>query len=178
LAEGLPWPSRLFTEPPATIWDEIAGLLRDTPREMPGEFIVPDVASATRRAFEAASRREIDLLVSLYAEDAVFDMSAMGLGRFEGREAIRVFSEDWIGAYDDFSIEVGEIVDFGSGVALAMVSQKGRMVGSEGVVDVRYAVVAAVSGGEIVITANYLDVEEARAAAESLAAVGWRGERS
>ena len=104
------------------------------------------------------------------AADAVWDSSPMGMEVFEGRAAIRGFFVDWIGTYEEFSIECEEILDLGNGVVFAAVRQGGRPIGSTGHVELRYAAVAEWADGVAVRITNYSDVDEARVAAERLAA--------
>lgn len=136
---------------------------------MSEESTPADLVELTRRVFEAGNRSELDLVVSFYASDASFDMSPMGLGTFEGRAALRAFLEDWFSAYDRYHVEAEEIVELANGVTLSIVSQKGRLAGSDGVIDLRYAAVAVWRAGQVVLTTNYADIDEARAAAERLA---------
>ena len=64
-----------------------------------------------RRIQAAANRRDFDLMMSVYAPDAVVD--AEGLGTFEGRAAIRRFFEDMVGSFDQYVIEQDEFLDLG-----------------------------------------------------------------
>jgi ketosteroid isomerase-like protein len=50
------------------------------------------------RAFEAATRRDHDAVVSSFAEDATFDGR---VDTIEGRAAIRSFIGGWFGAYEE-----------------------------------------------------------------------------
>jgi ketosteroid isomerase-like protein len=136
---------------------------------MSEESTAPDLVELTRHVFEAGNRAELDLVVSFYAPDADFDMSPMGLGIFEGRAALRAFLEDWFSAYEQYEVVADEIVELGNGVTLSMVTQRGRLTGSDGVVDLRYAAVAVWREGQIVLTTNYADIDAARAAAERVA---------
>ena len=129
----------------------------------------PDLVEVTRRSFETGNRRDFDLLSGFFAPDAVFDLSQVGLARFEGLEAIREFIEDWWGAYEEFEAEAEEVLDLGNGVTFATIFQTGRPVGSSGDVALRYWAVNLFVGGMIVQTTNYLDLDEGRAAAERLA---------
>jgi ketosteroid isomerase-like protein len=142
--------------------------LQDTSRTMSEKSTTPNVIVRTRQVFEAGNRSELDLVVSFYDLDATFDLSPMGLGIFEGRAAIRAFLGDWFSAYEHYQVEAEEIVELANGVTLSIVTQKGRLAGSDGVVDVRYAAVAVWRAGQVVLTANYADIDEARAAAERL----------
>ena len=102
---------------------------------MPEEPTSPDLVDLTRRTLEVANRRDFDATMSFYSLDAVWDMSPMGLGRYEGAAAVRGFFEDWIGAYEEWEMEPEEILDVGSGVTLAVFIQNARLAGSGGYVD-------------------------------------------
>ena len=105
--------------------------------------------------------------MSFFAPDAVWDMSAMGLGVFKGAAAIRGFIEDWIGAYEEYEVGRG-----GSTSAMASCSRdcaEGRPVGSSRQVQMRFGTVNVWDEGLIVRVTNYPDIDEARAAAERLA---------
>jgi len=122
------------------------------------------------RAFVAAARSQnADALTRLFATDAVWDASAVGTGTFAGRPAIRAMLEDWLSAYDEFEVEMEEFHDLGNGVTLGMFIQKGCPVGSHAVVHSREAHVSLIETGLIARVLSFLDVDEARAAAERLA---------
>ena len=104
----------------------------------------------------------------VFAPDAVFDMSQVGMGTFEGLAAVREFLEDWWGAYDEFEAEA-EVLDLGNRVTFAVIMQAGRPVDSSGEVELRYAAVNVWVDGVIVQTTNYTDIDQASAAAERLA---------
>jgi ketosteroid isomerase-like protein len=129
-----------------------------------------DPVELTRRSFEAGSRRDIDAAMSNYGSDSVWDMSAMGLGSYRGVAAIRSFFEDWIGAYDEFEMDLRECAHLGNGVVFFAVRQTGRPVGSTGQVELNYAGFTVWVDGVAARVSNYADVDEARAAAERLAA--------
>src|SRR6478736_6918747 len=106
---------------------------------MSAESTTPDVMERVRRSIQAANDRDTDWALTFFARDAVWDMSPMGMGTFEGIEAIRGFFENWIGAYEKSVMEAQEIVDLGNGVTFAVLLQKGRLVGSRGEVQLRHA---------------------------------------
>jgi ketosteroid isomerase-like protein len=83
------------------------------------ESTTPDLVKLVRQAVEGATRHDFDALMSFYAPDAVWDLSPMGVGTFEGRAAIRGFVEDWLGSYEDYEIELQEVLDLGNGVVLS-----------------------------------------------------------
>jgi ketosteroid isomerase-like protein len=90
---------------------------------MSEESTTPDPAELTRRSFEAANRRDIGASVSIFAADAVWDLSPVGLGVYEGTAAIRCFFEDWIGAYEEYEVWDEEFVELGGGVTFAVLLQ-------------------------------------------------------
>jgi ketosteroid isomerase-like protein len=133
------------------------------------ESTTPDLVELSRRSQEAANRRDVDEAMSLFAPHAVWDISPMDLGVFQGRAAIRGFLEDWLRAYDSLAVEVEALLDLGDGVGLEVFTQRGRLTGSTGEVHQRSArVVRAVDGLTVRLT-SYTDIDEARAAAERLA---------
>jgi len=136
---------------------------------MSEEFATPELVERVRQAFEAGNSGDLDSALRFYDPDAVWDMSRFGMGTFEGRVAIRQFFEDWTGAYDEWTIVAAEIQDLGHGVSFATVEQRGRLLGSDAVVELRYAAVTTWAGGMMARVTNYSDTDEGRAAAEALA---------
>jgi hypothetical protein len=136
---------------------------------MAEESTTPDLVATARGGNEAASRRDIDAMMSIWGPQPVWDLSPMGLGVFEGLGAIRGFFEDWIGSYDDFEVGEEELLDLGSGVTFGVFVQRGRPAGSSGEVTIRYGSVGVWDAGLMVQVTQYSDIDEARAAAERLA---------
>jgi ketosteroid isomerase-like protein len=123
----------------------------------------------TRRGIELSNRGDYDTLLLLYSPDAVWDMSTTGLGVFEGRTAIKAFFEDWAASFDDFAVNLVEFRDFGRGVTLGVVSQRGQPPGGGGFVEQPYVAVGTLEDGLITRVTVYVDIDEACAAAERLA---------
>jgi ketosteroid isomerase-like protein len=126
----------------------------------------PGPAELVRKQLEALDRGDLDGVISSVAEDGVLD------GRAElirGRAAIRGFLEEWFGAYEELDFELEEVRHLGGGVVFAVVIQDGRLVGSDGHVRQREGWVYLCVGGSIARLATS-DVDQARAAAERLAA--------
>lgn len=107
--------------------------------------------------------------MSVYAPDAVLDMSAPGLGIFEGLTAIRAFWEDYYSSFEDLKFELEEALDLGDGVVFAIVCQDARPVGSGARVRTREAWVSVWDGGVFMRGSSFADTDDARAAAERLA---------
>ena len=88
-----------------------------------------DLVELTRRAFEAASRRDLDTLMSFFADSAVWEAVPLGT-QFEGVAAIRHFLGEWLGSYEAYQIEPEEIIDQGTGAVFVIARQDGLPVGS------------------------------------------------
>jgi ketosteroid isomerase-like protein len=136
---------------------------------MPDESTTPDLVELTRQAFDAASSGDFDALMQFYTPDAVWDLSDLGLGIYDGVAAIRGFHEDWFGAYDDHSFELDEILDLGHGVVFVAYREEGRPMGGKGRVEQRRWQVSVVVGGKAEWVKSFADIDEARADAERLA---------
>ena len=136
---------------------------------MPEEPTTPNLVELSGRVLDVMSQRDFDTVASCYAPDAVF--RGPEIGAFEGADAIRGFLEDWLTPYEWFQAEREEIIDLGNGVTFAVTMLKGRLVGSNGELQLRFPSVTTWSKGLIERQTNYsyMDVDEARAAAERLA---------
>ena len=140
------------------------GILTD----MAEESRIPDLVELGERIREATVRRDLDAIMAFFTADAVWDASPMGIGTFEGQAAIRGFWEDWISSYEDFELQTVEAHDLGNGVSFGVAVQRGRLLGSSGQLELRYAAVNEWEDGKIARITNYTDIDEARAAAERL----------
>jgi ketosteroid isomerase-like protein len=143
--------------------------LMDTRRMTSEESTTPDLVELTRQALEAANRHDLDVAMCVYAPDAVWDLSDVGLGTFEGVAAIGSFIEDWWQTWGNHLMEVEELVDLGHGVVFSSIREDGRLVGSDGHVEQRRGWSFLWENGLIVHATVYLDIDKARAAAERLA---------
>jgi hypothetical protein len=105
----------------------------------------------------------------VFSSDGVWDFSSVGLGSFEGAEAIRSFLEDWIGSYEEHEYTQEEGRDLGNGVLSVVAGLGGRLAGSAGRVQERWGYTVTWAEGMIVRVILSADIDEARAAAEQLA---------
>jgi len=119
-----------------------------------------------RLLIEAMNRRDFDAVEAYYASDAVLCGEA---GTFKGAAAIRGLFEDMLRPYEDFHVEVEEIIDLGNGVGFGVIVVTGHPAGSSGEVRFRYAIVAIWTKGVIKQDMRTVSIDEARAAAERLA---------
>jgi ketosteroid isomerase-like protein len=102
---------------------------------MAEESTTPDLAERWRQTNEAFVRRDFDAMMSFFAPNAVWDLSSAGVGRFEGAAAIRGFHEDWIGSYEEYENQL-EAQDLGNTWAAGMIVQ---VIGSTDIDDARAA---------------------------------------
>jgi hypothetical protein len=107
-------------------------------------------------------------MARFFTPNGVWDMTPLGMGVFEGHEAIRAFVADWIGAYEDYTVKAEEVCDLG-GVTFAVLVQRGRPSGGSGFVSLRYVSVSTWRNWLVERSTQYTDVDDARAAAERLA---------
>ena len=133
---------------------------------MQEESNTPDLEQSSRRLVDACNRRDFAAAAAIFTTGAVWDR---GLEVFEGRGAIRIALEDWIGVYDDYEQAMQEFRDFGSGVGFGVFFQRGRLQGSGSFLELRYANVAAWTDGLIERMTSYADIDDGRVAGERLA---------
>lgn len=133
---------------------------------MSEESTTPDLVELVRRNIEAVNRGDLDAYVRSYAPDAIFQT---GVGRFEGRDAMRGYLEDLWGSYDELVFALEELHDLGNGVAFCALVATGRLRGTSAEVHLRYAMVVTHVDGVLVRVTDYVNVDEAREAAERLA---------
>jgi ketosteroid isomerase-like protein len=134
------------------------------------ESTAPDPVALTEALSNA---RGIEATMPFYAEDAVYDMSRVGFGVFEGRAAIRGFYEDWANSYEQDTQDDGmrQIVGLGQGVVFGVACLSARPSGRpvEFRVQSVYGFVFLWMADKLTRVTLYTDIEEARAAAERLA---------
>jgi ketosteroid isomerase-like protein len=135
---------------------------------MPEQSTAPEPVELTRRLVTSASRADVDAVISLCGQDTVWDVHPWGLGTHHGPDLIRRFLEAWIGSFDDYRIEIEEVLDLGSGVVLAVVTQYAGSARSAQL-QLQSATVLVWTDGVAQRVTHYRDVDEGRAAAEQLA---------
>ncbi len=127
----------------------------------------PDLLETLRRGVEAINRGDFDAAVAPYSTDCVWQGT---MGVYEGRDAIRTLLEDWVGAYDDFLLQVEALDNLDNGITYGVFLHRGRPKGSSGeFVQVRHAAVAAWKDGFIERYTLRDDIAKTRITAERLA---------
>ena len=74
---------------------------------------------ALKRAFAAGPERPDDFF-AIFDEDVVWDAGDTPGGKAHGREGVREFFRNWVGAFDDWRFEIQEYIDGGSAVFVHM----------------------------------------------------------
>jgi ketosteroid isomerase-like protein len=134
---------------------------------MDEESATPDLEEVTRRNFVALNSRDYDAILVSFAPDVVWDVS--GLEVQKGHEAVRRLFEEWVDLYEDLEAMRTEFRDLGNGVTFTVEHQRARLPGSTGWVELDTALVTTWSDGLVARVESRQDIDEARAAVESLA---------
>jgi len=136
---------------------------------MPEDSTTPEPLELTHRAYASLNRRDLDAFVGLLAPACVYDVSRFDLGTYTGPDAIRRFYEEWIGPLYEFGVVVEDIEDLGNGVIYAVqVGHRGHAPNFS--LELGGGVVGVWEHGKLARMTVYPDIDEARAAAERLAA--------
>lgn len=144
---------------------------------MPAESTTPDPVELTRRMFEVPGRTAwsqeavVDTFTAFFSPDVVWE--SVGLGTtFKGVEASREFLGDWMARFEDYEIDIEEILDLANGVVFVKSGHAGRPIGSPAHVRLPREVLVNVfvwERGLITHVVSSGNTPEARAAAERLA---------
>src|ERR1700722_4465752 len=133
---------------------------------MSEESTTPDLVALTQRLWLQIKRQDWDAVLSSFSPDAVYDMSPVGLGTFEGHVAMRRSWEEWWGMFPDGAWDVEHVLSFARGVVFVQIETQSRVPGSARTVAMGGAFVYEWTGEKITRVVAYRDVREARAAAE------------
>ena len=132
------------------------------------ERLAPEILERYDEAFECWNRGELDLMLEGYAEDAVFDVSAVftDVGPARGREEIRRYwqtlRETWEG------VRLDPVAGFDVGRGRFVIEQRMWAKGARSGVDIdqRFAMLYEIDeGGDVVLARLLPDVETAFAVA-------------
>jgi ketosteroid isomerase-like protein len=123
------------------------------------------IVEAALRAFESDGTGSME---DYFAEDIdhrAIEGSIDDPGPIHGRDELRAYVEDWAETFDSLSVEPVELIDAGDDrvVALLRVSGRAKLSGVE--TDLTYAVLYTIRNGKIARGREYLDRDQALAAA-------------
>jgi ketosteroid isomerase-like protein len=104
-------------------------------------------------------------VLGVLAPDFVWDLSGFegwtGQSKFEGRDAFIGFMRSWTDPYDDLELETERIVEAESGKVVAVLRQRGRLRGSDSLVEMHYGIAYTVDRGQITRAQVYATPDEA-----------------
>jgi hypothetical protein len=136
---------------------------------MSDESTTHDLVAILRWTVGAFARGDFDGAASVYSPQGVLDLSPLGIGTFEGRDAIGGFFADWFAPYEEVTVETVELRNLGNDVSFGALLFHARLPGSDRFVEVGHSYASTWADGLIERTTAYADPDEARAAAERLA---------
>jgi ketosteroid isomerase-like protein len=111
---------------------------------------------------------DVNAVMRFCAPDVVWDMSAAGLGTYEGVAAVRDFLKSWWATWEDHHHYVEEIRDFGHGVVYVALREDGRLAGSSTPLERLNATAHEWAHGRVVRVTSFDRRCDVRAAAERL----------
>jgi ketosteroid isomerase-like protein len=117
-----------------------------------------------RRSFEAWERGDIQTFLTAADPHIALENLALPEKRtYSGVDGVLAAIEEWVGAFDDFGIEIEELDDAGDDV-LVVSHQRGRGKDTGALVESRFAFLLTFRDGGVVRWRIYADIEEARTA--------------
>jgi ketosteroid isomerase-like protein len=138
---------------------------------MTEESTTLDLVELLRRAFRAMNQHDADAVLEFFTPDAIWTNPVGPDPRFEGEAAIRRLLLEWWSTFGDLSVTLDQVQEIGGGIVLAVFRQHGRPGGSSLGVEQTGALILELANGKVARLAVYpTDIDEARAAAERLAA--------
>lgn len=123
-------------------------------------------AELARRGFELWNERRFDDLLTLFHEDAVWDMRPFGtpdMTAFHGHAGLKRFFAEWLQAFPDSTVEVEDAEQQGDWTLTAVLQLvSGRASGTP--VPFRYGGIGHWRDGRLDFVENHPDLEQAMTA--------------
>jgi ketosteroid isomerase-like protein len=142
---------------------ESSGPPRDTAWAMSEENV-----KTARDALAAFNRGDLDAFLEYWTDDIDY-RAAEGApddhGPIQGKDALRVFMQDWLDTFDDFRVEPVELIEAGEDKVIAVVRISGRAKLSGVETDLTYAELHTLRDGKIARGRQYWTRDEALEAA-------------
>ena len=133
----------------------------------------PTNADLARRGFELWNERRIDEMLTLFHEDAVWDMTPFGIpdrAVSTGHPAMRRFFDEWMATFPDSTIEIEEVEQRGDWtLTVVLQTVSGRSSGTP--VPFHYGGIGRWRDGRLELVENHPDLDRARAAFDRYAPV-------
>jgi ketosteroid isomerase-like protein len=128
-------------------------------------------AELVRRGFDALQQGELDLFDEMSTPDLVLIQppEVPDAKTYEGRGAVREAMEDWPNQWEDFRLDLLEIVEIGDDVAVSVTRHRGRGSGSGIEMDFEVFYVHQGRDGKLARMEMFFSREQALEAARQLA---------
>jgi ketosteroid isomerase-like protein len=112
-----------------------------------------------REALDAYKRGGMDALFEYYDEDIVFavDPGFPEAGTFRGKDAVRIYSDEWAETFQEFEWEIDDLVEVSDAETLAVFHIHGLGRGSGVRVEMPLAWIITVRDGKAVRIESFLD---------------------
>jgi ketosteroid isomerase-like protein len=121
-----------------------------------------------RRAYEAAARGDMEGFLGVMDPDVEWDMTRVDFPAADvrhGPEAVRRHLRSWIGAFEDYRLELGELEEVGDEDVIAVFSEHGAGRSSGIRSELQAVAVWKVRGGRVVRVRFFPTKDDARAEA-------------
>ena len=115
--------------------------------------------AAVEDAYRALASGGLDLFLEHWTDDLdhrSIEGAPDDRGPIHGKDAMRVYMQDWIDTFDDFKTEAVELIDAGGDQVIAMLHASGRAKLSGVETDVTYAVVYTIRDGKVARGREYM----------------------
>jgi ketosteroid isomerase-like protein len=100
-----------------------------------------------------------------YTDDFVWDMSTFAgwpeKQQYPAYEGMQEFLREWMSAFDDWAMEIRDVIDAGGDWVVAICHQTGRSKSTGAAVDMTFAQVWTIRGDQIAYQRMYADVGQA-----------------
>jgi ketosteroid isomerase-like protein len=123
---------------------------------------------AVGAAYQAFAERGIDGFLEQLAEDVdhrAIEGALDDRGPMHGKDAVRAYVQDWFETFDDFSVELRELIDAGEDLVVAVlrISGRARLSGVEA--ELTFATLYTLRDGKIARGREYVSRADALKAA-------------
>ena len=121
-----------------------------------------------REAAAAFNRGDLDAWLEYLADDIDHRAVEGALddhGPIHGKDALRVYMEDWVGTFDNFRSEAVELIEAGEDKVIAVTRISGRAKLSGVEADLTYAALYTIRDGKVARGREYWTKEQALEAA-------------
>jgi ketosteroid isomerase-like protein len=123
-------------------------------------------AEIVRRMYDAYASGDFETAMAYLDPEIEMDLTLRPDGKvFHGHVGVTEAVRTWLGAWEDWRLEVEEIIDLRGDRVLVLATESGRGKGSGIEIEHPHGMIATVRSGKIVRTVGYVERSEALEAA-------------